>query len=236
MGAPRYRYGHRVEKRRPRKALLVLACSIVILGILGGMVYLDIRKHVSPTVEGESRVVSQVLSDNAQQIVVDEPFFTLELPGDWKETGRNTNNLYTSISWQATTKGKENRYLTLYIDRIPTDLPVNRLVALKAQGSGLNFSDVSDNCANFTVGGTFDTSVAARSRPAPTKWNKVDFMCNLPRVIDNEIGTGSEGSRNSVTVTGPSGATHKYFFLYTDRNFQPDYNIFYDVLRSFKAK
>lgn len=236
MGAPRYRHGHRVEKRRPRKALLILLCSIIVLGLIGVVVYLDLRKHVSPTVEGETRVVSQVLSDNDQQITIEEPFFSFELPNDWKETGRNKNRLYTSISWQATAKGKDNRFLTVYIDKIPRDMPVNRLVAVKAQGNGISFSDVSDNCANFTVGGTFDTKIAATSRPAATKWNKVDFMCNLPRVIDNEVGTGAEGTPNAVTVTGANQGTHTYFFLYTDRNFQPDYTILYEVLRSFRAK
>lgn len=236
MSAPKYQYGHKLAKRRPRKALLVMLVSIALAGLIGGIVFLDLRKHVSPSIEGESKVVSQVLSENSHGVVVNEPFFSIELPEDWKETGRNTSGLYNSVSWQATLKGKDNRYLTIYVDRLPTDMPVNKLIAVRAQGNGLTFSDVSDNCANFTVGGSQDSRVIATSKPAPTKWNKVDFLCNLPRAIDNEIGTGSEGTPNSVTVTGASQGTHKYFFLYTDRNFQPDYSIFYNVLKSFTAK
>ncbi|MBA3758233.1 hypothetical protein H0X10_01205 [Candidatus Saccharibacteria bacterium] len=236
MSAPKYNYGHKQAKRRPRKALVVLFSSLTLIGLIGGIMYFDLRKNVGSGVEGESRVVSQVLSDNAGQITIDEPNYSLELPSDWKETGRNTNNLYTSITWQATTKGKDNRWLTLYMDRIPLDTPVNRIVTLTVQDNTLKFNDVSDNCASFTVGGTFNTGQASTLKPALTKVNKVDFICNLPRVNDNEVGTGTEGSVNSVTVTGPSKGTHKYFFLYTDRNFQPDYGLFYDVLRSFKAK
>lgn len=236
MSAPKYQYGHKPGRRRPRKALAVLAFSVMLIGLVGTVVYLDLRKHVTPTIEGESRVVSQVSNDNAMVNEIDEPLFYLEMPSDWKETARNDNSLYTSISWQATLKGKENRYLTLYVDRLPTDRPVNRLVALRPQGNTLGFSDVSDNCVNFTVGGTADNRTVAASKPALTKWNKVDFMCNLPGFSDNEVGTGSEGSLNSVSVTGPTKGEHKYFFLYTDRNFQPDYNIFYGVLRSFRAK
>lgn len=236
MSAPKYQYGHKPGRRRPRKALTVLVFSLLLIGIIGFIVFLDIRKNTSMGVEGESRVVSQVLSDNAQVLEVNEPFFSFELPGDWKETKRNESSLYTSISWQATLKGKDNRYLTLYIDRLPLDMPFNRLVALRAQGSSLSFSDVSDNCANFTVGGTFDTRIATGLKPTPTKWNNVDFMCNLPRVIDNEVGTGSVEEKNAVTLTGPTAGTHKYLFVYADRNVQPDYNIFYGVLRSFSAK
>lgn len=236
MSAPKYRYGYGTAKRRPRKVLLVVGCSILLLGVILGLIFLDLKSNVVPITEGESRTISQTLSDNTQRIVVDEPFFTFELPGDWKETKRNENVSYTSISWQATMKGKENRYLTLYVDKIPFDLPYNRIVTLKAQGSGISFSNVSDNCANFTVGGSADGRASPSSKPIITKWNKVDFMCNLPQSVDNQIGTGSEASPNAVTITGAKQGTHKYFFLYTDRNFQPDYTILYSALSSFRAK
>lgn len=235
MSAPKYRYGHGTSKRRPRKALLIVGGSMLIAAIVVGFVLLDLRKSVSPVIEGESRIVSQVLSESGQKMVVNEPTFTIELPGDWKETGRNENNQYTSITWQATLKNNDNRWLTIYIDRIPFDRAYNRIVTVKAQGPNISYTDISDNCANFTLGGNVDGRITS-GKPTPTKWNRVDFICNLPRAIDNEVGTGSEQSPNSVTITGPTMGTHKYFFLYTDRNFQPDYNIFYDVLRSFRAK
>ena len=236
MSARKYHYGSHSARRRPRKALVVLVSFLLLVGLIGAIIYMDLRKHADSGVEGESRTVGQALDGGLQPTVIDEPNYYLELPGEWKETGRNTNIFYTSISWQSMQKGEENRYLTLYTDRIPTDLPFNRLVALKAQGTGLSFSDVSDNCASFTVGGTFNTGLAVKLKPTITKWDKVDFMCNLPRVTDNEVGTGSEGMANAVSVTGPTKGVHTYFFLYTDRTFQPQYNIFYDVLRSFKAK
>ena len=235
MSAPKYRYGHGTSKRRPRKVLFVLGGSALVFAILAGVVVLDLRRSVSPIVEGESKVVNQVLSDNAQAVVIDEPFYSFELPSDWKETGRNGDSRYTSISWQASLKGQDNRYLTLYIDRIPFDMPYNKIVTVKAQGTGISYADVSDNCANFTVGGTANGRPVT-GLPTPTKWNKVDFICNLPRAVDNQVGTGSEESPNAVTVVGPTKGAHKYFFLYSDRNFQPDYNIFYNVLSSFRAK
>jgi hypothetical protein len=215
MSSPQYHYGHKPAKRRPRKALVVLVCSLMLVGLAVGIIYADLRKHVSSGVEGESKIVNQVLSDSINQITIDEPNYTLELPSDWKETSRNVNNTYISITWQATTKTKDNRWLTLYMDKIPFDTPVNRLVAVSAQGSTLKFSDVSDNCANFTVGGTFNTSIATTLKPTLTKWNKVDFICNLPEVTDNEIGTGAEGTINSVTVAGPSrGCTQVFLCVY----------------------
>jgi hypothetical protein len=236
MSAQNYRYGHKSGKRRPRKALFILASSVLLVGLIVGVIALDLRSHISPEVEGESRVVSQVLSDNSQVKTIEEPLFKLELPADWKEIGRNQNNLYDSISWQAGIKGQDNRYLTIYVDRIPLDYPVNRLLPVKAQGNEISFSDLSDKCETFTAGGTTNAARAASLQPALSKWREVDFMCNLPRFTDNEVGTGTPGAKNSVSITGPVRGTHKYFFVYTDRNFQPDYNIFYEVLRSFRAK
>lgn len=236
MSAPKYRHGHGTSKRRPRKALFVMFGSVIIFLILSGVVLLDLRKNQGTSIKGESRVVSQVLSGNAQGIIINEPFYSFELPSDWKETKRNENAMYDSVTWQATAKDKQNRFLTIYVDRIPTDLAINRIVTVKALGSTINYNDVSDNCANFTVGGTQDGKIVNGAKPLLTKWNKVDFMCNLAQAVDNQIGIGSEGTRNSVTVTGPTKGTHNYFMVYTDRNFQPDYTIFYEVLKSFSAK
>lgn len=236
MSAPKYKYGHRVAKRRPRKALIVLVLSILVLGAVGSFVYLDVRNSVSTEVAGESRVVSQVLSENSQVKEVKEPFFTMELPEDWKETGRNQNSLYNSISWQATEKGKDNRYLTLYYDRIPADYPVNRLLPVRAQGNTIAYGDLSDKCETFTGTTKKGTGNAVSAIPVLSKWRDVPFMCNIPRFNDNEVGTGTPEAMNSVTVTGPTQGTHKYFFVYADRNFQPDYNILYNALESFQAK
>jgi hypothetical protein len=58
----------------------------------------------------------------------------------------------------------------------------------------------------------------------------------LPQYIDNRIGTGSVGSGvNGVTLTGPTSGTHNYFFLYIDRNIEPDDSILYGIIQSFRA-
>lgn len=236
MSAPKYRYGHGTSKRRPKKALVVGIFSFLTLAIIVGIVFLDIRKSESPVVEGESRVVNQVLGDTGENIVINEPTFTLQLPADWKEISRNKLSTYNSIDYQATAKGKDNRYLTVYVDRLPTEMPINRIVTVRTAGNTLKYDDVSDNCANFTIGGTQEGRIVTGARATLTKWNKVDFLCNLPQSIDNQIGIGTEGSINSVAVTGPTQGVHKYFIVYIDRNFQPDYSILYDVLTSFRAK
>jgi hypothetical protein len=236
MNSRIYRYD-RVKKKHHYKVLGVFLAVFVVMGILGGLVFADIRNSSSQTIEGPGKTVSQVLSDSIQKLTIDEPTYTLELPGDWKQQTRVNNNVENSITWQSTKKGEENRQLTLYVDKAPPNKPLNRLLPVKAEGARIiTTGDISENCASFTGGGTFDVSKAIHLPPAPAKWQKVDFLCNLPRVTDNEIGTGSTDGLNSTMVTGATKGKHSYFFVYTDRNIQPKSGILIDAVESFKAK
>jgi hypothetical protein len=50
------------------------------------------------------------------------------------------------------------------------------------------------------------------------------------------MGTTSAEGINKVTLTGATGSTHTYFFVYTDHSSIDDKTIFYKVLETFKAK
>ncbi len=231
----RYRYNHQSPKHRKR-TVVIIGIVMLIMSAGGGLIFWDLGRSTSKTVSSDSREVQQVLSEAGQQFTVDEPEFIFELPGDWKETGRKNLPNEHSISWQSTKKNEDNRSLKLYIDTIPTTKAVNRLVPIMAQGNSLTVGDISENCTTFTGGGTLNAQEAQKLKPAPAKWQGVDFICNLPAVIENEVGTGSAEGINTFSVNGPAKGTHKYFFLYTDHNIQPNYTIIIDALRSFKAK
>jgi hypothetical protein len=216
--------------------MIILVISAVILVGIAGLVAWDLRHHQSNGATGVGRTVVQAVDGNNSKKLVDEPTFSMELPGDWKETARlNTINEH-SITWQDSTKGQDNRNIKLYIDLIPTDFAVNKLLPVSVVGNGLNYGDISDNCATFTKNGTLNAGQAATLRDQAAKWQQVDFICDLDQVVQNKIGTGSTGSINSVTVTGPSKGAHKYFFVYTDHNIQPDNAPLYGAIKTFKAK
>lgn len=232
----KYRYGHRPGRRRRTRILIVLTVSLLIIGIVGGLISYDMYKSRSKPVSGTGRTIIQTLDETTNRLVVNEPTFTMELPGDWKEAARRNDVNERSITWQATKKNADNRMLKLHIDLIPPTRAVNRLLPVAAEGPGLVLGDLSENCSMFTQGGAGATGQAPTSKEAPAKWQRVDFICNLPRAIDNEVGTGSTGLVNTINVTGPSQGAHKYFFVYTDRNIQPDYTILFNALKTFRAK
>lgn len=232
----RYQYDHKPGRRRRKYALAVIGVSLLALGGLASYVVADIRKSQHTEVSGKAQTILQADNDSINRLRVNEPLFAMELPGDWKELERRNDQVENSITWQSTKPSQEGRSLKLYIDIIPANMAVNRLVPVLAQGNMIVPGDISDNCATFTQGGTLNVHEAAKLKAAPAKWNKVDFICDLPRVNDNRVGTGSTEGNNSVTVTGPTKGAHKYFFLYTDHNIQSNYQILINAIRGFTAK
>jgi hypothetical protein len=226
-----YKYGHAPRKHTLRYVLIIFLSAGAIVGGLAGLVIWINSRPSHNTVPGTTVTVPQKTANTART-TFDEPLYSFKLPSDWKIIGTKPN----SITWQATIKNADNRTLTIYTDVIPTDQAVNRELPLMADGDQLKFGELSDNCANFTPGGTLDTGKAAKLKPVQSVWQGVNFICNLPQVVDNQVGTGSAAGINTVTVTGPSKGTHSYFFLYIDRNIQPDYTILYGALQTFRAK
>lgn len=198
-----------------------------------GFVIWDMNKNQQTgEIEGIARNVQQQEDVKAavSKTNVSEPYFSMSLPNGWKETERVSNNRERSITWQSKIKKEDNRWLKLYVDLIPPDVAINRLLPLDVAGASVNYRQLSDNCKNFTTANK-DTKV-----PQKSKWQNVEFICDLPRFVQNKVGTGTAGALNSTTITGADKGKHKYFFVYTDHNIHPDYQLFYDMLKSFKAK
>lgn len=231
-----YRYDHRSAKHH-RTAIVIIVVVVLLIAPIVYFVYRDIVSNSSSVVDGQTKVVGQVVGgDDTGGFKVDEPLFSMTLPSDWKQTGRFTSTTEQSITWQAGKKNEDNRWLKLYIDTIPADIAVNRMLPVTVNGDSLTTGDVSDSCATFTGGGTLDAQKATLLRPAPAKWQGVDFICNLPSVVENQVGVAAVGGVNKIVIEGPTKGTHTYFFVYTDHNIQPNYTILSDAVESFRAK
>jgi len=228
----KYKVG-RTPKQRGRRLAAVVVVTMLIVGGLGGFFVWDTHKNGgSSEVQGVSRTVEQQAEiETVEQRNIDEPFYALKLPGDWKEKERKNTPNEQSVTWQASKKGQDNRWLTVYIDRILPDLAVNRLLPIEVADNKLTYHQLSENCVNFTP-----ASPNTNKLPTISKWQGIDFICDVPNFVQNKVGTGSAGTLNATPITGPAKGKHQYFFVYTDHNIQPDYQIFYNALRTFEAK
>ena len=227
----RYRAGQQ-RKRKGRGWFKTASISLVILAVLGGVVLWDAQRGMQTgEVIGVSRSVAQKEDTAAitNQLIIDEPFFAMMLAPGWKEIERRNVHNETSITWQSKVKNNDNRWLKLYIDVIPPNIAINKLLPIDVVGPTLKHRQLSANCKEFTV--STERNIADKL----SKWGDIEFVCDLPNYVQNKTGTGTEGSINSTEVTGSTKGTHKYFFVYTDHNAQPDYTSFYNSLMTFQA-
>lgn len=227
---------HYRKKRKLKKGWRWAIAIFVLFILLGGaLIAYDIYKNQSKQQTGEAQLSQLNYDAKGPWLTVNEPTFKMQLPGDWREIRRIKNSVENSILWQSTKLKENNRYVTVYIDIIPRQLAVNKLLTVEGVGGEIRHGAISDNCAAYTNGGAIDANAALKSKVTQAKWEEVTFMCDLPKVFDNVVGTSSKEGINIVSVTGEEKGTHKYFFTYTDHNAHPNYDIFTDMLDSFSA-
>ncbi|HTE22652.1 MAG TPA: hypothetical protein VK674_06450 [Candidatus Limnocylindria bacterium] len=229
----RYQIGSR-PTRRLRKFFGVVVVSLIAFGGLAGFVLWDMnRSSLNGEVEGEARSVAQKEDVKAavNQLAADEPFFSFSLPAGWVAVDRRNAPTERSITWHASKSKKTvGHSLKLYIDAIPKDIAVNKLLPVDVAGNTVTYRQISENCKNFT------TARKSSTMPQPSKWQGVDFTCDLPNFVQNKVGTAAPGEINAMTITGPTKGKHKYLFVYTDHHNQPDYQVLYTALKTFQAK
>lgn len=228
-------YHHRKIHKHKRRWRWAVLAFVILVSLAGGLIAYDLYRGRSQQQTGKPKI-SELVVNGGPKITIDEPSFVMQLPADWREVGRVNSQTEYGITWQATKPKEDNRFITVYVDKIPRAKAYNRLLPVEAVGTSLRHGTISDNCAAYTEGGAIDANAALKAKETLAKWEEVAFMCDLPKVFDNVIGTSSKEGINLVTVSGPQGGTHKYFFIYTDHNIHPNYDIFIDSIKSFKAK
>jgi len=229
-----YALGHKVEKPKKRykvlKILLIMLLVLILLFILWYFLRPKVVKN-DPT--------SQILPTKFETVAkkhISEPLYEFDVPQDWKESAR-TIKPYKMVSWIGTTREAISRQIDIYTDTIPINLAVNRMVPLSGQDDTLAVGQMSSNCIEFTgEAAKLTPEQAGKSKTALTKWEDVQFLCDIPNELRNVTGAASTEGINRVTVTGQTGGKHAYFFVYTDHTAHPSDATFTDMLRSFKAR
>lgn len=227
-----YTASHRQRKRRPLIGFLILfgCISAVVAFVLWWFL-----------IRGDDLQVVSVGSTATREVGVAEPtteyrtsLYRIELPLTWIDKGRK-NPVSDSVyyEYQNTAKNYDNRYLRIYVDKYPADLPINKLLPVTAVNNTLVPAVVSEDCSSF--------SMPANQKPATpkpdfiaAKWQGVSFTCDLKQT-DNKVGTASAEEGYGATVQGSNGEKHRYFFVYIERNVRADYQFLPTVIKSFKA-
>jgi hypothetical protein len=221
-----YHLGKRQVSHRKLK-LLALAIVLILVAIGGVMAKLYLRANtvIDPP---PPPVTTQITGNNEATKHFDEGIFALDLPKDWVFSGHKTGQ-YSIYSWHNTKTNPGVEQLQIYMDTIPSDLGVNRVLPVQGESNRAVPTTVSDTCANFTG------NKVPGSPTTPAKWDNIDFLCDLANYERDVVGTSSTDGINTVTLTGSTGK-HKVFFAYTDNGGTPNFTIFTNAVQSFRLK
>jgi hypothetical protein len=223
-GKPIYRFG-----RRPL-SIIIGTILIILLGLFFGVILPS--AHRNSLQNNNSPLVSQV-KVSTDNTVVDEPNFSFSLPGKWTLASKDWDARYHAWMWQQSIKDAAGRWFRVYQDTIPADQAYNYLLPVTGEGSGLTPGQMSGKCSDFTT--TQAVRLENGTFAAPSKWQQVSFLCDYANQASQTVGTSSTEGINIVSLTGTKG-THKYFFIYSDNNFSPDYGLMSAILSTFKSK
>lgn len=237
-----YRLGRPTSSKRPKKLYLfeIIAIVTVVAGALFAFYWFVIRQEKSAAISNNDSPLTSRIEVADSFTKINEPTFQMSLPGTWKETERSQDPTHKTIKWDYVAKGGVGRWLRIYIDTIPSDYSVVYVVPVSSDGDKITAEAASDHCSQFTAGATkpeqTNNPPAGVTDKMATSWNGVKFFCDGAHPLYQRLGTSSKEAVNSVSVTGPSRGKHKYFFVYDDAYYNPDYTLFLTILDSFRAK
>jgi hypothetical protein len=224
-----YRFGHQI---RHRYWPYLLAGILIVSGVAAGVVIARRTFQPQTSLTQAPMVVRHVSERETVTQHITKSVFTIDLPASWRSIPAPATTA-NGFSWQGTKGDEAALRLDVYIDRLPQSLAVNRLLPVQSAGSGLDITwDVSENCTNFTD----KTPQSARTGTAPAKWHDVSFICDMGNYERAVAATGSAEGINTVSVTGPQTGSHRVMLVFTDNNISPDFSVFTQMVRSFRAR
>jgi len=226
-----YRLGRRSKKHTKRKVwFLILLLLLVIAGAVGFFVYkvLSEPDETITTTQAITREYAPPQGEDAKEF--NQGIYTITLPSDWVFKGHNETP-YNMYSYQATKKNADNRWLEVYVDKVPNDVAFNRLLPVIIENNKIVVTgSVSENCVEFT--GPQGNPSAAGVPALAAKWQGVDFMCDMSNYTRNVVGVGTVASKHNIALAGPTAGQHVFYFKYIDHNISPDYQILEKALES----
>lgn len=227
-----YQHGRRPRRTKNPRVYLQAAA---LLGISLIVVAWILHKDLSVGSEEKSTlpIVTEV-SAAQDTITIDTQLFTMQLPSDWVESNRVNNPAVNYIEWRSTKQGGNERMLRVYIDVLPVDYKIVKLLPVTVDGRTLRTGNLSGTCANFakdTAADLGDNGIAA----VEAKWESITFVCD-PINGNQTIGTGTVEGGIAAKMSTSFGDEHKFFLYWQDHNIRPDDLMFQNIVKSFNVK
>lgn len=231
---------YRIDKARDfRKVRLeiVVFFSLIIIVFLGLLyVAYDLGKNkVTVDDSGNYATLGVVESSKRPFSRVDTELYSMKIPADWKRVNDPeiiiNGTRYYPERFQGTTGDDIGRRLDIYHKSIPSDLGVDKVIAVTGMGKRIGVGDMSEQCYKFT-----ERPDERYGDDYPSVWKEkdIEFMCKTSK-LTNIIGAIEHKQSDGVTLDSSHGPI-SFLLVYTDHGSSQDNDIFREILESFEAK
>ncbi len=222
-----YQVDRRMHHHNKLRRFLRVLVPLLLLALIVFLLY-NLRITPEQNIKNSPPVSQNYKATEAAKIKVEKPELRFELPAGWKELSYEKSPTAPRYGFR---NAQIAQQLEVYIDNPPVNMAINKAIVVSASGDGLAYDAVSDNCTTYT-----GPLKAGQTGNLPAKWQGTDFICDMGNFQRAVVGTVSKDGINFVNINGPTIGQHKVFFTYTDNNNNPDYSVFYDILRSLHFK
>lgn len=124
-----------------------------------------------------------------------------------------------------------SRDLTVYVNTLPQNLLLTRVLPVEQDGAQFIVGDVSSHCRDYLK----DRIIPSNNNPIEGVVEAVSIKCQIDGT-STTVGTGKKNAGYQTELTSESGKNNSYFLLYHDLEFTPRLTSFTNIANSFKAK
>lgn len=221
-----------------KKRYVVVVAVFILLVLVGGSIYVvaDLNRNrlsIDNTENAATLGVVNPIKEPDQLFQTD--LYQFKAPADWRRINNPEvtvgNKRYYPDRYQGTTGNHIGRKVDVYIDSIPSDLGIDKVIAVQPAGQRVIVGGMSEQCYYFT-----DVPDGKSGNNFPSFWEEegIKFLCKSS-VITNVVGAIYETQSTGVTLKTSVGDKN-FFLVYTDHGSSTNNNIFIDILASFRTK
>jgi hypothetical protein len=230
-----YRIDKSQDFRKVRTEVVVASLIVIFLVVGVAYVIFDLSKS-KPVIDNSKNeaILGTVSATTDSYTTRETKWYEVKVPADWKRVSNpeiiTEGHRYYPDRYQGVTGDNVGRRVDIYVNSIPAGLGIDKVVAVKTVGNRIIPIETSPQCYAFT-----DVSKENPVDYYASEWKGIQFTCMTSRITD-VLGAIERNQTEGIVLDSDSAGTVKFFLVYTDSSSRMNNSIFYEILKSFKAK
>jgi len=223
------------RKFRIEVVVSVLLAVALVIGLT--FVLYDLYRNKNTVIDdsGNQAILSSVGSLEEEFTLHEREKYSIKVPADWRRINNpevlSDHSRYYPDRYQGTTGDHIGRMVDVYIDDIPADLGIDKVVSVSPSSNGVVAGELSQQCYKFT---DFPEGKAGNTFPSEWEEQNITFSCKTSK-ITNIVGAIESEQRTGIRLPTEAGDTN-FFIVFTDHGSSLDNSIFFKVLDGFRTK